>query len=113
MHSRIQIHTSLLLLDNNNSQTDAPSSEQQHNNEQLDINMQQVIKLQHEDESFKDIIAYLEQDILPNEQSRAQAVLMESHLYTMSNDALYRVYVRDGKGKRVSEPFYSLLFHVF
>ena len=61
--------------------------------------MQQVIKLQHEDESFKYIIVYLEQDILPNEQSRAQAVLMESHLYTISDDALYRVNVCDGKDK--------------
>ena len=102
-------HVSLLPLDNNNAQTDAPSSEQQDNNEQLDMNMQQVIKLQHKDESFKDIITYSEQDVLPNESLRAQAVFIKSHLYTISDDALYRVYVRDGKGKRSQRTILQLV----
>jgi hypothetical protein len=86
---------------NNDINVETTLNEQNNSNAHVDeLSMQQVIQLQRQDENYKDIIDYLENDILPTDQTRKQTVLIESHLYTLSDEALYRIYVREGKGKK-------------
>ena len=65
---------------------------------QIDINMNELIRLQREDEAYRDIIEYIEQDVLPCDESRARTVMMESPMFTICDNALYRTYMREGKG---------------
>ncbi len=65
------------------------------------VSMADVVRLQRTDAAYTDIIDYLEHDILPADETRARVVLWESPMFTICDDALYRVYVREGKGPRV------------
>jgi hypothetical protein len=79
-----------------NQQTTEPQAAEYVN--ELDVNMQDVIRLQREDPAYNDIILYLEDNVLPADLERRRIVCMESPMYTMNDQALYRVHIREGKG---------------
>ena len=70
--------------------------------------MNEHLRRQREDEAYRDIIEYIEQDVLPCDESHARTEMMESPMFTICDNALYRAYVRDGKGIKAQRKILQL-----
>jgi hypothetical protein len=70
--------------------------------------MDEVARQQRVDVSYKDIIDYLESDVLPDDEVRARQILWESPMFTLCDGVLYRVHVKDGKGPRAQRTVLQL-----
>ena len=69
-----------------------------HNDDSYSLNMDDVIQLERADPDYRDIILYLEDNVLPIDIEQRRIVCMESAMYAINDRALYRVHVREGKG---------------
>ena len=69
-----------------------------HNGDSYSLNMDDVIQLQRADPDYRDSILYLEDNVLPIDIEQRRIACMESAMYSISDRALYRVHIREGKG---------------